>query len=79
MRRSTNRAGCSYFALENDNWVIVGLDSAYFSPEGNLYTDGLLFDANHPNDQNAFLLQKGVQAQLDGKKVIVLTHHNGTG
>ncbi len=71
------QAGCSYFALENDNWVIVGLDSAYFSPEGNLYTDGLLFDANHPNDQNAFLLQKGVQAQLDGKKVIVLTHHNG--
>lgn len=71
------QGGCSYFALENDNWVIVGLDSAYFSPEGNLYTDGFLFDANRPNEQNAFLLQKGVQAQLDGKKVIVLTHHNG--
>src|SRR5580704_6150555 len=71
------QGGCSYFALENDNWVIVALDSAYFSPEGNLYTDGLLFEENFPNDQNAFLLQKGVQAQLDGKKVIVLTHHNG--
>ena len=34
--------GCSYFALENNNWVIVGLDSAYFSPEDGLYMDGSL-------------------------------------
>jgi hypothetical protein len=69
--------GCSYFALENDNWIIVGLDSAYFSCEGELYMNGLLFPEGFPNEQNSFLLEKGVRAQLDGKKVIVLTHHNG--
>jgi hypothetical protein len=71
------QGGCSYFALENANWVIVGLDSAYFSPEVSLYMDGLLFPPGMPNDQNAFLLQKGVEAQLNGKKLILLTHHNG--
>lgn len=70
------QGGCSYFALENDKWIIVGLDSAYFSPEGNLYMNGQLFNAGFPNEQNAFLLEKGVRAQQDGKKVIVLTHHN---
>ncbi len=71
------QAGCSYFALENSNWIIVGLDSAYYSPEADLYMNGMLFPAGMPNDQNEFLLQKGVEAQLNGKKVIVLTHHNG--
>jgi hypothetical protein len=63
--------GCSYFALENTNWVIVGLDSAYFSPEAGLYMDGLL----GPNEgtQVMFLQQQVAK----GKKVIVLTHHNG--
>ncbi len=70
------QAGCSYFALENDNWVIVGLDSAHFSPEESLYVNGLLFPVNIPNDQNSFLLGIGVRAAQDGKKVIVLTHHN---
>ena len=72
-----NQGGCSYFALENDNWIIVGLDSAYFSHEGELYMNGLLFPENFPNEQNSFLLAKGVRADLEGKKVIVLTHHNG--
>jgi Calcineurin-like phosphoesterase len=71
------QGGCSYFALENSNWVIVGLDSAYFAPEGGLYMDGLLFPEGKPNAQNSFLLEKGVQAQLKGKKLILLTHHNG--
>jgi hypothetical protein len=71
------QCGCSYFALENDNWIIVGMDSAYFSPEGELYMNGVLFNDNFPNKQQAFLQDKGERAQLDGKKVIVLTHHNG--
>jgi hypothetical protein len=71
------QTGCSYFALENSNWVIVGLDSAYYSPEFGLYMDGLLFPANKPNDQTEFLLDKGAEAQLNGKKLILLTHHNG--
>ena len=63
--------GCSYFALENANWVIVGLDSAYFSPEGGLYMDGLLGPDN--GIQVQFLQQQAAK----GKKIIVLTHHNG--
>jgi Calcineurin-like phosphoesterase len=59
----------SFFALENSNWVIVGLDSAYYSDELTLYMNGSL----------------GTGAQIDflkaqaqkGKKLIVLTHHNG--
>jgi hypothetical protein len=63
--------GCSYFALENTNWVIVALDSAYFSPEAGLYMDGSLGPAG--GTQVMFL-----QSQVaKGKKVIVLTHHNG--
>lgn len=63
--------GCSYFALENPHWVIVGLDSAYFSPEAGLYMDGSL----GPDDgtQVQFLREQVAK----GKKIIVLTHHNG--
>ena len=63
--------GCSYFALQNDNWVIVGLDSAYFSPEDGLYMDGSL--GPDQGTQVTFLQQQ----VATGKKVIVLTHHNG--
>jgi hypothetical protein len=31
-------------ALENDKWVIVALDSAYYSPERNLYMNGQMFN-----------------------------------
>lgn len=59
----------SFFALENNNWVIVGLDSAYYSDELTLYMNGSL----GASAQLEFLK---AQAQK-GKKVIVLTHHNG--
>lgn len=63
--------GCSYFALENDNWVIVALDSAYFASEADLYLTGSL--GPDEGTQVQFL-----QAQVaKNKKVIVLTHHNG--
>jgi Calcineurin-like phosphoesterase len=64
--------GCSYFALENTNWVIVALDSGYFASESSLYIDGSIAPAGGTT-QLQFL-----QAQVaKGKKVIVLTHHNG--
>jgi Calcineurin-like phosphoesterase len=64
--------GSSYFALENAYWVIVGLDSAYFSPEGGLYMDGALAP---PGDSTQVQF---LQAQVaKGKKMILLTHHNG--
>jgi hypothetical protein len=59
----------SFFALENTNWVIVGLDSAYYSDELTLYMNGSL----GAGAQVEFLKS---QAQK-GKKVILLTHHNG--
>jgi hypothetical protein len=58
----------SFFALENTNWVIVGLDSAYYSDELTLYMNGSL----GASAQVEFLKE---QAQK-GKKVILLTHHN---
>ncbi len=57
----------SYFALENSNWVIVGLDSAYFSDKKNLYMDGNI------NDTQINFLK---QIALKNKKVMVLSHHN---
>jgi hypothetical protein len=64
--------GCSYFALENQNWIIVGLDSAYFSDEDTLYRDGALFAGQNGIGQLTFLKQQAEK----GKKVILLTHHN---
>jgi calcineurin-like phosphoesterase family protein len=64
---------CSFFALENSDWVIVGLDSAYYSDAEGLYMDGSLHPDGGPTVQLDFL-----KAQVaKGKQVIVLTHHNG--
>jgi hypothetical protein len=60
----------SFFALENDNWVVVGLDSAYYSSALTLYLNGTLGSSNA---QITFL--QGIAKR--GKKVIVITHHNG--
>lgn len=59
----------SFFALENANWIIVGLDSAYNAGELSLYMNGSLGN----NDQLPFLQEL---AQKE-KQLIVLTHHNG--
>lgn len=69
--------GCSFFALENSNWIIVALDSAYYAEASNLYLDGALYPDNKPNEQNSFLLTQQAQAQARGKRLILLTHHNG--
>jgi hypothetical protein len=62
--------GSSFFALENKNWVVVALDSAYYASEAGMYMDGSL---GSDGVQVEFL-----RAQVQkGKKVIVLTHHNG--
>ena len=59
----------SFFALENSNWIIVGLDSAYFSSALKLYMEGTL---GKDTAQVEFLRQIAKR----GKSVIVLTHHN---
>ena len=59
--------GCSYFALENDDWLIVGLDSAYGSDKWKLYMDGEI-GADQKNWLQGLLAKKGI---------IILSHHNG--
>lgn len=59
----------SFFALENTDWIIVGLDSAYYSSVLTLYMNGTL-GAN--NNQTQFLAQVAAR----NKKTIILTHHN---
>jgi hypothetical protein len=59
----------SFFALENSNWIIVGLDSAYDSDVLKLYMDGSL----GTNSQISFLQALAKKR----KKMVLLTHHNG--
>ncbi|XLM19336.1 metallophosphoesterase, partial [Chromobacterium piscinae] len=61
--------GTSYFSLRNHNWLILGLDTAYWSDKYKLYMDGALGDA-----QTAWL--KTVTAGWQGK-IMLLSHHQG--
>jgi hypothetical protein len=61
--------GTSYFAIQTDNWIVIGLDTAYYD-ESPLFLNGALTDS----DQINFI--KGLNTS--NKKVIVLTHHNPT-
>jgi hypothetical protein len=58
----------SFFALENDHWMIVALDSAYHADPYSLYMDG-----NIDELQLHFLRQ----CAESGKKLLIITHHNG--
>ncbi|MFM2307804.1 MAG: hypothetical protein RLZZ367_2473 [Bacteroidota bacterium] len=61
------QGGYSFFALENSNWVIVCLDTAYYSSWGGMYMDGVL-DTTQLN----FLKAQAAK----GKQLIVMCHHN---
>ncbi len=61
--------GTSFFALEFNNWVIIGLDSGYYDTSL-MYMDGSI--GNAPNTEQADFIKK---LKFDGKQVIVLTHH----
>lgn len=62
--------GLSYFALTNDHWTIIGLDSAYHARDF-LYQNGVLDD----EVQLKWLREVGAAARAAGKRIIVLTHH----
>ena len=68
---NTLQSPWSFFAIENEHWILVGLDSAYYSDVLTLYLHGTLGKSD--NTQTAFLREIAGR----GKKVIVLTHHNG--
>lgn len=61
--------GTSYFCIEGDKWIIFGLDTAYYD-RSSLFMNGALTDANQISFIRSF--------DLANKKVIVITHHNGT-
>lgn len=66
----TAQVSCSYFALTFGDWVIAGLDSAYYDPSS-LYMKGGLGESSDP--QYGFLDKvKGW-----GSKRILLSHHTG--
>lgn len=63
--------GLSYFALENDNWAIIGLDTAYWAQD-TMYKQGFL-------DPVQLAWARGVvkDARFARKRVALMTHHNG--
>lgn len=67
----SGQRGCSYFALEFGDWIIAGIDSAYFDPS-DLYMEGGLGDPQK-NPQYQFLQQ----VKYSNKKVILMSHHTG--
>jgi hypothetical protein len=58
----------SYFAIQGDSWVIIGLDSAYYTTSP-FVMEGALTD----QDQLGFIKT----LDTTNKTVIVMTHHNG--
>ncbi len=66
-KRFPVQQGTSYFALYNDDWLVVGLDSAYASDAMNLYMDGTL------NTQQI----EWMKTLPKRKKLMVLSHHQG--
>ncbi len=64
------QGGCSYVALRNANWLIVGLDSGY-DATGSMYLDGAI-----AAPQIDFLRQ--LAASAGARRVVILSHHEGT-
>ena len=71
--------GGNCFALYNNAFRIVGLDSAYYAPDNRMenfpgYMIGSLGD---PHGQQALFLEQQIAQLSAGQKLILLTHHNG--
>jgi hypothetical protein len=59
----------SYFAIQSEKWIIIGLDTAYYD-KSQLFMNGALTDTNQIN----FIKN----LNTTNKTVILLTHHNPT-
>jgi hypothetical protein len=66
--------GANCFALCNKYFRIVGLDSAYYSPD-DLYDTGSL--GGPAGKQAQFLKQQADLAAASGQNLVLITHHNG--
>ena len=67
----SSHQGCSYFALEFEDWVLAGIDSGYFDPSA-LYMQGGL--GNEKDDPQYDFLRK---VKSWDKNVILMSHHTG--
>jgi hypothetical protein len=69
-----------YFALTNQNWLIIGLDSAYFT-HSFLYQEGAIAEIDLSNPKATGMVQINWLKQLlganQGKRIILMTHHDG--
>lgn len=63
--------GFSVFALTNDHWLVLGVDSAYYAHDF-LYQKGAV-DAW----QTSWLRRLATDARQHGKKIVLLSHHEG--
>ena len=64
--------GSTYFSFEIGDWILVGLDSAYYD-DSYLYFKGSLTKDGKGQEQLEYLHK----AYKTGKKVMLMTHHNG--
>ena len=77
-RKFALQNGLSYFALQNRNWMILGLDTAYFADTSALYQDGYLSsDGTNGTVQLDWLNEMLRLASHSDMNVIILTHHDG--
>jgi hypothetical protein len=68
----------SYFALTNENWLIIGLDTAFFAfRKSLLYEQGWLADPQDEDGTTQLEWMDEVLRQNPDKRVILLTHHDG--
>jgi len=68
--------GYSFFALEFDPWVLIGIDAAYHDPSF-LYMQGGIGSENSLGNDPQLQFLKQVAAQYPGKKIIVFSHQTG--
>lgn len=64
------QGGCSYVALRNAHWLIIGLDTGY-DATGKLYLDGAIAEV-----QVEFLRQ--MAAAAGDRRIVLVSHHEGT-
>lgn len=70
--RFAEQGGSTYFSIEIGDWILVGLDSAYYD-DSFLYMKGSLTNAEGGEEQLSYLRE----AHNTGKNVMLMTHHNG--
>ncbi|WP_298902842.1 metallophosphoesterase [uncultured Psychroserpens sp.] len=70
----SEQLGRTFFSIDIGDWILVGLDSAYFDDSA-LYMEGSLYKDKKTSYQYKFLNDLSKQ----GKPIFLMTHHNGIG